>query len=139
MKVMVSLRTLREARFHEYAIRFAAGGIITVAAGLIAKRFGPGVGGLFLAFPAILPASATMIAKHERLRKEEKGLRGTIRGRNAAGADAGGAALGGIGLIIFAILVWRMLPHFPEWATLTSATVVWYAAAYSAWRIYKAI
>ncbi len=139
MRVIFSLRTLRKLRFHEYAIRFAAGGIITVAAGLIAERFGPGMGGLFLAFPAILPASATIIAKHECLRKEEKGLRGTIRGRAAAGADAGGAALGGIGLIVFAILAWQMLPHLPAWATLTSATAVWYGAAYSAWRIYKAI
>jgi len=139
MKVMVSLGALRELKFHEYAIRFVAGGIITVAAGLIAKRFGPSFGGLFLAFPAILPASATMIAKHERLRKEEKGLRGTIRGRKAAGADAAGAALGGVGLILFAILVWRMLPHLSAWAALTSATAAWFGVAYGAWRIYKAI
>jgi uncharacterized protein DUF3147 len=139
MKVMVSLGALQELRFHEYLIRFVAGGIITVAAGLIAKRFGPSFGGLFLAFPAILPASATMIAKHKRLRKEEKGLRGTIRGRKAAGADAAGAALGGIGLIVFAILVWRMLPHLSAWAALTSATAAWFGVAYGAWKIYKAI
>src|SRR5690348_2284977 len=131
MKVTASFGALRELKFHEYAIRFVAGGIITVAAGLIAKRFGPSFGGLFLAFPAILPASATMIAKHERLRKEEKGLHGTIRGRKAAGADAAGAALGGIGLIVFAILVWRMLPQIPA-AALMSATAAWFGVAYGA-------
>lgn len=139
MKVMVSLGALRELKFHEYLIRFVVGGIITVAAGLIAKRFGPSFGGLFLAFPAILPASATMIAKHERLRKEEKGLRGTIRGRKAAGADAAGAALGGIGLIVFAVLVWRMLPELAPWAALTSATAAWFGVSYGAWRIYKGL
>ncbi len=55
----------------DYAIRFLFGGLITVAAGIIAKRFGPGIGGLFLAFPAIFPASATLIEKHEKEKKEE--------------------------------------------------------------------
>ena len=49
---------------------------MTVLAGVIAKKFGPVVGGLFLAFPAIFPASATLIEKHERERKERKGLKG---------------------------------------------------------------
>jgi len=39
---------------------------MTVIAGLIAFRFGPVVGGLFLAFPAIFPASATLIERHGR-------------------------------------------------------------------------
>jgi hypothetical protein len=34
----------------------------------------PVVGGLFLAFPAIFPASATLIEKHVRERKEKAGL-----------------------------------------------------------------
>jgi hypothetical protein len=34
------------------------GGICTVGAGLIAKPYGAGIGRLFLAFPAIFPASA---------------------------------------------------------------------------------
>ena len=49
---------------------------MTVAAGLIAARFGPVIGGLFLAFPAIFPASATLIEKHVRERKEKAGLPG---------------------------------------------------------------
>ena len=34
-----------------------------------AKRYGPGVAGLFLAFPAIFPAGATLIEKHEKEKK----------------------------------------------------------------------
>ena len=46
------------------------GGVMTVVAGLIAARFGPVIGGLFLAFPAIFPATATLIEKHVLERKE---------------------------------------------------------------------
>ena len=56
---------------------FAAvlGGAMTVIAGLIAARFGAVIGGLFLAFPAILPATATLIERHVREGKEQKGCR----------------------------------------------------------------
>jgi hypothetical protein len=57
---------LRQTRWYEYLIRFGLGGAMTVVAGLIAARFGPVIGGLFLAFPAIFPASATLIEKHVR-------------------------------------------------------------------------
>ncbi|HEV2304330.1 MAG TPA: hypothetical protein VGR93_02325 [Candidatus Acidoferrales bacterium] len=139
MKIVLSTASLRELTSWECAIRFIAGGSITVAAGLIAKTFGPGVGGLFLAFPAILPASVTMIANHERQRKEEAGLRGVIRGREAAGADAAGAAMGGIALCLFAIVVWQALPHFPSWAVLIGATGIWFGVAFGIWRARKAI
>ena len=71
-----------------------------------AKQYGPVVGGLLLAFPAIFPASATLIEKHEKEKKEKQGLNGTLRGRQAASADAAGSAMGSLGLIVFAILIW---------------------------------
>jgi hypothetical protein len=49
-------------------VRFALGGFATVAAGLVADLWGPAAGGLFLAFPAIFCATATLIEKHERER-----------------------------------------------------------------------
>jgi hypothetical protein len=57
MIVSAKLGALRGIKVHEFAVRFLFGGFCTVAAGLIAKRFGPSIGGLFLAFPAIFPAS----------------------------------------------------------------------------------
>jgi Protein of unknown function (DUF3147) len=66
MIVQLNLSSLHETRWYEYLVRFALGGAMTVIAGLIAARFGPIVGGLFLAFPAIFPASATLIEKHVR-------------------------------------------------------------------------
>jgi hypothetical protein len=57
-------------------LRFALGGLTTVVAGIHADMYVPAVGGLFLAFPAIFCASATLIEKHERKRKQEMASRG---------------------------------------------------------------
>ena len=72
MIVRFNTSALGDIRWYEYAIRFALGGAMTVIAGLIASRYGPIVGGLFLALPAIFPASATLIEKHQRERKEKR-------------------------------------------------------------------
>ena len=64
MQIKVDLSGLQQTQWHEYAIRFFFGGLITAIAGIIAKECGAVVGGLFLAFPAIFPASATLIEKH---------------------------------------------------------------------------
>jgi hypothetical protein len=61
MRIKADLSALAQTKWHDYAVRFLFGGFITALAGIIAKKFGPGIGGLFLAFPAILPASATLI------------------------------------------------------------------------------
>jgi hypothetical protein len=89
------------------------GGAMTLVAGLIAARFGPVIGGLFLAFPAIFPASATLIEKHVRERKEKAGLPGGWRGKEAAALDAVGAALGSFGLAAFGLLIWLMIMQSP--------------------------
>jgi hypothetical protein len=107
MKISLDLSALGKTKWYEYALRCAFGGSITVAAGLVAKKWGPGVGGLFLAFPAIFPASATLVENTRK--KQQHGVDGTTRGREAAGLDAAGAAIGSIGLIAFAVAVWRLM------------------------------
>jgi hypothetical protein len=57
--------SLKEGRWYEYLIRFALGGAATVFTGLVSSRYGAFIGGLFLALPAIVCASATLIEKHE--------------------------------------------------------------------------
>ena len=71
------------------------------------------VGGLFLAFPAIFPASATLIEKHVRRRKEKAGFSRVRRGREAAALDAAGAALGSLGLAAFAVVIWLLIERSP--------------------------
>ena len=84
MIVRAKWSALKQGQWYEYLVRFALGGLATVLAGLVADIWGPATGGLFLAFPAIFCASATLIEKHERERKEKKGLQGKERGKDAA-------------------------------------------------------
>jgi hypothetical protein len=137
MKIEVDFSSLRGTKPHEYAVRFLFGGFITLVAALIAKRYGPSLAGLFLAFPAIFPAGATMIAKHERQKKARSGMDGTMRGRAAAALDASGAALGALGLIVFAAIIWICLPRYPAVAVLAAATVSWLAVSISLWHFRK--
>jgi hypothetical protein len=133
MKVHADFSALRRTKWYEYAIRFVFGGIVTAITGLIAKKFGPQVGGLFLAFPAIFPATATLLEKHEKQKKERKGLNGTTRGRLAAGVDAAGAAMGADGLLVFALIVWKLLPGRSGSMVLAGATLAWASVAISIW------
>jgi len=137
MLIKFEVAAFREIRWSEYATRFLFGGAVTALAGLIADKFGPGVGGLFLAFPAIFPASASLIQKHEREKKEKAGLDGTKRGHLTAGIDAAGAAMGCIGLAVFALVTWKLLPHRPTSLTLTAATVSWATVAVLVWILRK--
>lgn len=134
MKIKVDMAALGQSQWYEYALRFVFGGTVTALAGLIAKRFGPEVGGLFLAFPAILPASATLIEKHEKQKKERAGQNGAERGRAAAGVDAVGASMGAIGLAVFALIVWLRLPEYGMGTVLTAATVAWFLTAVGIWK-----
>lgn len=138
MRVKIDPSVLCQTKWHDYAIRFFFGGLITAIAGIIAKEFGPGVGGVFLAFPAIFPASATLIEKHEKQKKEQQGVDGTVRGRKAASIDAAGAAMGSLGLLVFAFVVWRLVPRHSHWMVLVAATTSWLAVSVLVWKARKA-
>jgi len=47
MRIKIDPSALKKTRWFEFGVRFLSGGLITAAAGMIAKEFGPGVGGLF--------------------------------------------------------------------------------------------
>lgn len=134
-RIEVNLSSLKDTKPHEYVVRFVFGGFATVVAGLIAKRFGPGVGGLFLAFPAIFPASASLIESHEIKRKAEIGSDGRKRGRIAASLDSRGASLGCIGLAAFAWVLWKWLDDRNAWVMISVAGMVWLLIAYVLWTL----
>jgi hypothetical protein len=125
MQTRFDLRSLKETRAHEYAARFLFGGLCTGAAWLIAKKFGPAIGGLFLAFPAIFPAAASMIQDHEKRSKSEIGYDGTSRGREAAALDAFGASIGCAGLFVFALWTWRFATRFASSYVLLTSLALW--------------
>lgn len=137
MTLSFDLAALRAIHWNQYAIRFGLGGAVTVVAGVLAHEFGPMFGGLFLAFPAIFPASATLIANREREKKAKHGLDGTLRGRRAAALDAAGSVLGTIGLACFAVVLWKELPRHRETLVLCGAAALWLAASTSLWWLRK--
>lgn len=106
---------LREAPARDWVIRFAFGAGVSALAAIVTKVAGPAIGGLFLAFPAILLASLTLVAKEE--------------GAHRAREDARGAALGAVGLIAFALVVWGTTPAWPIGWTLLAATAAWAAVS----------
>jgi len=137
MRVSFTLDGIRQTSWRDYAVRFVFGGTLTAVTGVIARRYGPAVGGLFLAFPAILPASLTLLASHQRQRKAKLGLHGSIRGGQAAALDALGASFGSVGLLLFGALAWRLLPRLRPAPVLLLATAVWALCGYLVWRLRK--
>jgi Protein of unknown function (DUF3147) len=133
MRVHFDFFAIRKIRWYEYAVRFLFGGAITAATGIVAKHFGPVVGGLFLAFPAIFPASVTLVAKYEKEKKQKVGMDGTARAKDAAALDARGAAMGTFGLVFFAILVWTLLPVWNWMAVLSLAILSWLVVSILIW------
>lgn len=101
-------------------MRFVFGGAVTAATGLIATRYGPGIGGLFLAFPAILPASLTLLKAHD--------------GRDEAARAAAGSRLGAIALIAFGGVA-SALAAYGAPIALAAAVAVWAALACGLWAV----
>ena len=82
------------------------GAIVLVFAAYVAHYHGPQVGGLFLAFPAILPASLILVEQRD--------------GRAQAVDDVFGACLGSIGLAAFALVTWWTASAWPAPSCLPS-------------------
>ncbi|MHB8589469.1 MAG: DUF3147 family protein [Candidatus Dormibacteraceae bacterium] len=111
----LDLAALRHQSVRGYLLRFGFGATISLVAALVGMRFGPHVGGLLLAFPAILPASLTLIEHKE--------------GRHEAVIDARGAIMGAAALIAFAIVAAWTLARLNPVLSIAAAGLVWAAAA----------
>ena len=108
-------KQIREVGFRELAIRFAAGALTSIAAGAVTLAFGPRVGGIFLAFPAILAASLTLIEQEEDSADARE--------------DARGAVMGGLALTAFAVIASLTLGSLNAAIALALATGGWLAVA----------
>ncbi len=106
----ISLHALRSISVGDYLLRFAFGFVISVVAAIVAQVAGAKVGGLFLAFPAILPATLTLIERRE--------------GHAQAVSDVRWAALGAIGMIAYAVVMVGLVQHEQALA-LVCALVAW--------------
>lgn len=137
MIVQAKLSAIKGIKPHEWIIRFFFGGTVCVIAGLISQHFGPAVGGLFLAFPAIFPAGASLVEAHEKEHKARAGFDGTNRGRIVAAIDARGATMGCIGLTGFALVFWIWLPRASLIQTFALAILVWLTLSVGVWLLHK--
>src|SRR5829696_884321 len=116
---------IKEARFRDFAIRFAFGGAISVIAALIGAVYNESIGGIFTAFPAILVASLTLIDKQED--------------REHASYDAVGAALGAVGFIACAFFISRTLEQWPVAASLGMGLLIWLVVSVGLYTLYALV
>ena len=109
-----SLGAVARIRWPEMGLRFAFGFVISVAAGLVTTAAGPVVGGICLGFPAILPATITLLEKHD--------------GQAQALSDIRGATLGALGMVAFAAVVGLLAARWNAWVLL-AALAAWLAVS----------
>jgi hypothetical protein len=102
---------LRDASVSELAIRFGFGAGVSIVAALVGLAFGSTLGGAFLAFPAILPATLTLL--------EQK------HGTEDAVHDQRGALLGAIGLVAFALAGAILFDRVAASLVFLAATAAW--------------
>ena len=114
MPVSLDPAKLLKPEWGQLAVRCAFGAGIAIAAGVVGLKWGPRLGGIFLAFPAILPAALTLLERSEGVSKTE--------------TDALGAGVGAVALLLFALAVALLGQRLGVLSVLVAA-VVWTAAA----------
>jgi len=117
----LSLRGLKEKKPRDYIVRFAFGAAISLIGALISLKYLL-FGGMFLAFPAILPASLTLVERDA--------------GRKEAAIDAEGAIIGACGLLAFALVAAFGIKPLGAFTALVLAALAWLLAAVA---IYAAV
>jgi len=107
----LDLSRMRQIKLKDYAIRFVLGGAVSVIAALIGQWMTPRFGGVFMAFPAILLASLTLIGKEQGYEQSAEDAEGGVLGAIAFVGSAAfiaatvEALLGAISLLI-ALVIW---------------------------------
>lgn len=113
--VGIHLGALRDLSRRDLLVRFAFGAAISAIAGIVSVLAGSQPGGLLLAFPAILPATLTLVEKDESERQAEDLDLGSI--------------LGAASLAAFAAVVWQYMPAWNPAANIVAALAAWLAMA----------
>jgi hypothetical protein len=133
VRLKLQFDSLRETTAIQYATRFLFGGTVTVLASLIAEHYGPVIGGLFLAFPGIFPGGIILTEKHKIEREKEVGQEGTRSARGEAAVEATGASCGALGLVAFAMILWKGVEPYGLVPALVCAGAAWTAVSWAAW------
>jgi hypothetical protein len=133
MRLNLKFDSLKETKPTEYVSRFVFGGVVTVLAGFVADHYGPVLGGLFLAFPGILPAGVSLVEKHKTLREKAEGKLGTWSARGQASVEAAGASVGTLGPMRFAVVLWQGLPTHNFLFMVLTAAGTWIVVSWLFW------
>ena len=121
----VDFGRLRNVEPKDLGIRFAFGAAVSVVAAIVGQAFSARLGGLFLAFPAILPASLTLLENKETTRRAD---------RNAIGA-----VLGGTALIAFAVVGETQFTRVNPAVVLIAALAAWLALSFVLYGVLAAL
>jgi uncharacterized membrane protein (GlpM family) len=124
-RVRAQLDRLRRIRPRDMVVRFAFGAVVSAAAGVITVTAGPRTGGVLMAFPAILLASLTLVAKEEGLR--------------SARDDVRGAVFGAVGFIAFAVVCATLLGRLDGALVLVVATAAWALVSLGAYLVVRLV
>lgn len=106
---------VRQVGARALGVRFIAGALTSIGAGAVTLSFGARTGGLFLAFPAILAASLTLIEEQENSAQARE--------------DARGAVIGGCALATFATIAAMAFGNLNGAVALGLATLGWFVVA----------
>jgi hypothetical protein len=106
---------LKEVGASDLVVRFAFGALISVVAAVVGLLWNAKAGGMFLAFPAILPATLTLIEKKQSKREAEE--------------DDEGATLGSVAMFAFAATATWALTALPAGLSLAAASGAWLSVA----------
>src|SRR6267378_1559279 len=122
----------------ELVVRFMVGGIVVSVFALIGSCLMPRIfAGLFGAAPSV--ALATIGPSVTAQGENDAGFAGTARARKAAGTDAEGAVMGSLGLIVSAVLVWRLLPVSSPVLVLVVTTAAWMGVSVAIGKIQSSV
>jgi uncharacterized membrane protein (GlpM family) len=122
-RIRLRLGRLHRVRPKALLVRFVFGAAVSTAAGVVSAVLGPRDGGVFLAFPAILLASLTLVAEEQDLR--------------AARDDARGAAIGSVGMVAFAVVCALCVQAVGGALALTVATLAWVAVSLTGYLVVR--
>jgi hypothetical protein len=123
--VGIDVHALREVSIKELAIRFAFGAGVSLVAAAVGQLAGSFAGGMMLAFPAILPATVTLLERSD--------------GREEAVRDVQEAVLGALGLSVFALVLVATLPHEHGRLALPLAVAAWAGSSMLAYTAAEAL
>ena len=109
--VGIDFSKVKQARMRDYVLRFCIGGMISIAAAGISQGTNSRFGGIFVAFPAILLASLTLIGRCE--------------GEERAEDDAKGGVVGAVALVVTTVVLSLTLQALAGAWSLLLALLTW--------------